>query len=35
MSEMTEPNNWVSTAGGWAVGIGFVTMMLESAFIGE
>ena len=34
MSEMTEPNNWVSTAGGWAVGIGFVTMMLESAFIG-
>tara|TARA_Y100001954_G_scaffold32781_1_gene30819 strand:- start:1061 stop:2623 length:1563 start_codon:yes stop_codon:yes gene_type:complete len=35
MSEMTEPNNWVSTAGGWAVGIGFVTMGLESAFIGE
>ena len=35
MSDMTEPNNWVSTAGGWAVGIGFVTMMLESAFIGE
>ena len=34
MSEMTEPNNWVSTAGGWAVGIGFVTMMLESAFTG-
>ena len=31
---MTEPNNWVSTAGGWAVGIGFVTMMLESAFTG-
>ena len=35
MSEMTEPKNWVSTAGGWAIGIGFVTMMLESAFIGE
>ena len=34
MSEMTEPNNWVSTAGGWAVGIGFVIMMLESAFTG-
>ena len=34
MSEMTEPNNWVSTAGGWAIGIGFVTMMLESAFTG-
>ena len=34
MSEMTEPNNWVSTAGGWAVGIGFVTMMLESTFTG-
>ena len=35
MSEMTEPNNWVSTAGGWAIGIGLVVMMLESAFIGE
>ena len=34
MSEVTEPNNWVSTASGWAIGIGFVTMMLESAFTG-
>ena len=35
MSEVTEPNNWVSTASGWAIGIGFVTMMLETAFTGD
>ena len=34
MSEMTEPNNWVSTAGGWAIGIGLVVMMLESTITG-
>ena len=35
MSEMTEPNNWVSTAGGWAIGIGLVVMMLEELTIGD
>ena len=35
MSEMTEPNNWVSTAGGWAIGIGLIVMMLEELTIGD
>ena len=35
MSEDSKPTNWMSTAGGWAVGIGLVMMMLESTFTGE
>ena len=30
MSETTEPNNWVSTAGVWAIGIGLFVTILEA-----
>ena len=35
MSEGAVPKNWMSTAGVWAIGIGFIIMMVEMSITGE